>query len=168
MWTYDFFQETDLPPDCVWAPLSEIESWPAFDSKIRKIEMMRPPSEGAIYYLEAFSGKRHRRRIAGFFAPSRFEDVSRLPLARVHTTYSLFQRPRGTFINVRVEYRGFLSLVWGPILGPLYVKRLTRFTSLLLDHARSLQQLEKSPAIGESVSSSPEEASPKDEVSAAT
>jgi hypothetical protein len=136
MWTFDYAERTDVPPDALWQVIADIERWPQIDSQIDRIEIEGPVAMGTRFRLKPKGGPSLAFRIGAFDPPTRYADVCLLPLAEMTTIHQITPGD-STVVAVRIEIKGPLAWLWGPLVGRKHARGVPALTQKMIEAART-------------------------------
>ena len=136
MWAHEFSQDTDLCPNDLWYPLTDIANWPSIDRQIEQIEIDGNAEVGKRFRLKPRGGPKLKLQVTRLEPPHTYADVCNLPLASMTTTHELRPTALGTQVHVRIEVAGLMSFFWGPFIGKKHASGLKAQTDRLIEFAR--------------------------------
>lgn len=115
----------DTPPEQVWSVLTDVASWPAWDSGVTAIDGEMTLGRKLTIRVEANPGRAFPVKVAALDAPSRIVLRGGMPLGLFtgERTYTLSPEGSGTRFTMREEYTGPLAgMIFKsiPDLGPSF------------------------------------------------
>ena len=132
---YCYETTSDLPPELLYAAITDVARWPEWDDEIEGIALDGPAEPGSIIALKPRGRDAVKLRVETMVEPFRFRDVAYLPLARLRTEHAFIPTPSGTLIRSTVEIRGLLARFWDRPLARSYAEGAARQTRNFLAFA---------------------------------
>jgi uncharacterized protein YndB with AHSA1/START domain len=106
------------PPETLFQAITHISHWPRWDEGVESTEHDGALAPGTRFVLKPRGGPRVSMSIEEAEAPSRFSDLSHLPLATMRTVHEFLPAPEGgTRIRVTVEVFGPLGFLWDRLVA---------------------------------------------------
>lgn len=104
------------PPEALFRAITDLARWPSWDPELESIEHDGALTPGAPFFLTPRGGPRVRMSVEEAQAPSRFSDLSHLPLATLRTVHEFLPTPEGrTRVRLTLELFGPLGFLWDRI-----------------------------------------------------
>ena len=138
MWIHKFQQQTDLDPAELWQILANIAGWADIDENIETISIDGIPMKGSKFLLKPKGGPLLTFNIGDFDPPVAYSDVCQMPFATMTTTHRLFAGDVTT-IDIQITIEGFLSPLWGFLVGQKHANGLPAQTTRFIAAARELK-----------------------------
>jgi hypothetical protein len=117
MKTYIYSTTTEVPAEKLYRAIADINRWPEWDSEIEATSHDGRLIPGALFTLKPKGGPRVSMEIVEATAPTRFADLSHLPLAKMRTSHSFIQVAERTRVDVKIEVWGILGLLWDRVVA---------------------------------------------------
>src|SRR5262245_52666785 len=111
MWSAEYSTTTDVPAECLFAVITDINNWPKWDSGLESTELSGPAVSGAAFTLKPKGGPVVRMTVDEA-RPFVLIDAAHLFLAKLRTTHEYTQSNAQTTIRFRVEMSGPLAFLW--------------------------------------------------------
>jgi len=137
MWTHEHAAETDATPDRIWAVLSDIDHWTAWDTSMESIALEGPFTVGSTISMTPRGQEAIRSTIVEIRENERYADETEfggLLLRFSHTLSPLGSG--GTRIVHRLEITGPAVEQAGPQIGPAIVEDFPEAMSGLIAYAK--------------------------------
>jgi hypothetical protein len=93
---YCYETTSDLPPELLYAAITDVARWPEWDDEIEAVRLDGPAEPGRIFALKPRGRDAVKLRVEAMVEPFRFRDVAYLPLARLRTEHAFIPTPSGT------------------------------------------------------------------------
>jgi hypothetical protein len=135
MWFHRYEFPTSLSPDELWSVLADVSGWPKIDANIEWLRIDTEPKAGATFKLKPIGGPVLNFTIGCFDQPSRYSDISLMPLARMETLHHLVPQGTGTLIRIEIKVVGLLSGLWGYLVGARHAAGLPAQTEKFVGEA---------------------------------
>jgi uncharacterized protein YndB with AHSA1/START domain len=101
------------PPEALFRAITDITHWPSWDPELESTEHDGALAPGTRFFLTPRGGPRVRMSIEEAEGPSRFSDLSHLPLATLRTVHEFLPAPEGgTRVRLTLEVSGLLGFLW--------------------------------------------------------
>lgn len=112
MWEYTLVTTADVPPDDLWAVISEGSNRPEWNPDVAAVSVKEPLRPGVGYELRTRGGRTVRLTVEDCSPPYRFAETVRLPFARVRTAYQFTPDGTGSVVRVTLRVSGPLGFLW--------------------------------------------------------
>lgn len=108
---YESSAHIDATPDRVWAVLTDVASWPSWESAILRTEGRAEPGGTVKLWPEVNPDRAFALKVTEFDAPRRMTFAGGMPLGlfRGVRTYELTPEGEGTHFRMREDYSGPLA-----------------------------------------------------------
>lgn len=140
MKTYTYTTTTELAADRLYRAITEITRWPEWDNEIETISHDGRLAPGTLFMLKPKGGPKVTIEIVEATAPTRFDDVTYLPLARMGTSHRFTPLAQGTRIDIVIWVRGILGFFWDLILVRKQAAGTADQVRAFLDHVARASQ----------------------------
>jgi uncharacterized protein YndB with AHSA1/START domain len=129
----------DLPPERLFAAITDVRRWPEWDAELASTEQDGTPLRpGSRFTLKPKGGPRVAMTVDAIEAPTLFVDVAHLPLARMRTAHNFERLPNGTRVRVTIETTGPLAFLWDRLVARKQAAGAAEQTRRFAEFARTL------------------------------
>jgi uncharacterized protein YndB with AHSA1/START domain len=103
----------------LYRALTDVSQWPRWDEGLELVEHDGQLAPGSRFVLKPRGGPRVAMTIEAAEAPTRFVDLSHLPLAKMRTSHELVASAdgRGTRVRIVIEVFGPLAFLWDRLVA---------------------------------------------------
>lgn len=136
MWEYTLVTTTDVPPDDLWAALTDGANRPEWIPGVAAASVPEPLRPGAVYESRTRGGRATRWTVRECSAPHRLVEEARLPLARVRAAYQFTAVGAGSVVRATVRVSGPLGFLWRRVFK--WESELAGRTHRLIGYTRRL------------------------------
>lgn len=137
MWQHTYQHTTDASPEQLWATITDIEGWSSWDSEIESTKLNGPLALGSSFTLKPKGGPKVKLTVEKFSCPTRFADLSHLPLGKMRTVHEFLPTAKGTQITITIQIYGILGFLWRKVIGEKQAKGLPDQTAHFIANAKS-------------------------------
>jgi hypothetical protein len=117
MWSHEHAAETALPPERIWAVLSDIDSWAEWDTSLETIELHGPFQVGTAISMTPVGQDPIRATIVDIVENERYADETVFGGATLNFSHSLTRlTDGGTRIVHRLDIAGQVPAELGPAI----------------------------------------------------
>lgn len=127
---------TDLAPDALYRAISDVASWPLWDSDLESVTIDGRAVEGAGFTLRPKGGPNVKLVVTRARAAESFEDVALLFLGRMRTLHRYAADGKGTAIRIEIETTGPLGWLWDRLVARGQAAGLAASTQAFIAYAR--------------------------------
>ncbi|HLO68099.1 MAG TPA: SRPBCC family protein [Holophaga sp.] len=113
LWEAEHTLDTSAEPHEVWLRLSDVSTWPEWDSGVLWAELRGPFATGTQGRLKLKGEGTRSFRLVRVDAEDTFTATVRLPLAEIRHIHAQTACPVGTRVTHRIEIRGPLAWFFG-------------------------------------------------------
>ncbi|MBV1702868.1 MAG: SRPBCC family protein [Hyphomicrobiales bacterium] len=117
MKTYTYTTTTHVPAAKLFRAIADIANWPKWDSDLESTQHNGGLEAGARFMLKPKGGPKVKMEIIEAIAPTHFDDLAHLPLAKMRTSHHFAQSAGQTRIDVKIEVWGCLSFFWDRVVA---------------------------------------------------
>jgi uncharacterized membrane protein len=128
----------DTPPDTLWRAIVDVRRWPEWDAGLEAIELQGELAPGRRYTLKPRGGPAVTMSVEAMERPSRFVDVTHLPLAKMRGSHEFRAEPGGTRIRVTMEVWGPLGFLWDRVVARKIAQEASAQTAAFVRFAERL------------------------------
>ena len=119
MWEYEHSIDTDTAPEALWARLSDVATWPEWNSDIDKVELEGPFAAGSRVTMTPRGEEPVTLRLAQVRENETFVDEAEFGGVTIRTMHRLERlEANRTRITYRTEISGPAADELGPQVGP--------------------------------------------------
>lgn len=116
-WSFQHSLVSPAPADQVWAVLSDVEAWSAWDPDVVRSRLDGPLAQGVAGTLRPASGPTVRFTVTRLEPGRRLSDVTRLPLARLEFDHVVEPAGSGTRLTHTVTITGPATPLFASVIG---------------------------------------------------
>lgn len=136
MWTHEHAAETDATPEQIWAVLSDIDRWTAWDTSMAAIALEGPFAVGSTISMTPSGQEAIRSTIVEIRENERYADETEFGDVVLRFSHTLSALGGGTRIVHRLEISGPAADQAGPQIGPSIVEDFPEAMSGLIAYAK--------------------------------
>jgi hypothetical protein len=137
MKTYTYSTTADVPAQKLFEVIADIGRWPAWDPDIEATRHEGALQPGSRFTLKPKGGPKVAMEIVEATAPTRFVDLSHLPLAKMRTSHEFTPVAGGARVDVKIEVWGVLGFLWDRIVARKQASGAANQTRAFLAYAAS-------------------------------
>jgi hypothetical protein len=135
---YIYKTETDVSAEKLYRAITDINRWIEWDDGVESTALDGPCVTGAKFTLKPNGGPMVRMIVEEALAPTRFVDVTILPLARMRIVHNYVQGPATTEVTLIVEVTGILAFLWDRAIARSIIADADKQTGKMIAYARHL------------------------------
>lgn len=140
MWSYEHTAETAVPAEQIWAVLSDIDGWTAWDTSLEAIAIQGPFAGGTEISLTPTGQEPITATIAEIVEHERYADRTDFGGVQLLFAHTLTRLPDGgTQVVHRLEISGPAADQTGPEIGPAITEDFPDAMRALIAHAAASQ-----------------------------
>jgi Polyketide cyclase / dehydrase and lipid transport len=136
MWTHEHEAETDATPEQIWAVLSDVDHWTAWDTSMETIALEGPFAVGSTISMTPSGQEAIRSTIVEISENERYADETEFGGVVLRFSHTLSPLGSGTRIVHRLEISGPSADQAGPQIGPSIVEDFPEAMSGLIAYAK--------------------------------
>ena len=134
-----------LPAEPIFAAMTDIANWPAWDvDLVATVAPAEPLRAGSKFSITPKGAGVVKMEIESIQAPSVFIDRARLPLGVIRGTHELHAADGGTMLAHSVETRGLLGFFWDRVITRKIGAGLAEQAAALARYATGISSASKS------------------------
>jgi hypothetical protein len=135
---YSYTTLTMLTPQQLYRAVADINRWPDWDSELEATSHDGRLEAGTPFMLKPKGGPKVSMTIEKAEEPCCFVDIAHLPLAKMRTSHRFTAEPSGTRIDITIEIRGPLALLWDRVVARKLAAGTAGQTRAFLAHVETM------------------------------
>lgn len=137
MWCKEVSLKSKVTKDKVWKIYSDVSNWNKWDDTTEYSEIEGDFALSCKGLIKSKGGPESKFIVSNYIHLSKFTMTSKLPLARLDFIHEISQSSDYSLITHRIEIKGPLSFLFGPILGGKIIKDLPKTLNKLVEIAKA-------------------------------
>lgn len=141
-WHHSERVETNASATQVWAVWQNIENWPEWDKELEWVKNEKGMVVGSIGYMKPKKGPKTKFEITNVEYKKRFDDVSKLPLAKLLFTHKYINnKNNAAYIEHCVTITGITAPIFGFFIGRNIKAHLRYSIEKLSEMAKAIKSM---------------------------
>lgn len=101
----------------LWDAHSDVANWSKWQQSIDWTKVDGKIKKGSLFVIKPKSGPKVKLEVITYDKPSKFTDLSYLPLCKMYTTTKMRKVDDGVEITLDIEMKGLLTFLWKKVIA---------------------------------------------------